>query len=138
MKRAIYFAFPFLVAIAVLFRISFIFASSTAERFMKRVDGNWVRRQTIFYPYHTFSEFRGPAWLFYYESRTYPKSPPAGIPIGLFGHEVNRHITISYVRESTTPAPPRDARKVSKEEAWAPWTKPSSFTLETTRNGLKP
>jgi hypothetical protein len=61
MKRIIYFGFASLIAVGVLFWISFINASSVADRFMKGVDGQWVRRQTIFYPYHTFAEFRGPA-----------------------------------------------------------------------------
>jgi hypothetical protein len=138
MKRITYFAFPLLVLVAVLFAVSLINARSVADGFMKGVDGQWVRRQTIFYPYRTFAEFRGPAWLFYYESRAFPKSPPAGIPVGLLGHMVNRLITLGFVRESAIPRLPSDVTPVSRDPAWSPWTKPSSFTLESTRNGLKP
>jgi hypothetical protein len=137
-KRVIYVAFGIAVATAVLVILSFAHASRVADRFMSRVDGDWARRQTLFYPYHTFAEFRGPAWLFYYESRAYPKSPPAGVPIGLLGHAANRCITISLVYGAEKPSSLPNTKTVSRDQMWPSWMKPSSFTLETTRNGLKP
>jgi hypothetical protein len=137
-KRVIYVAFGIAGAAAVLVMLSFTHASRVADGFMSRLDGDWARRQTLFYSYHTFAEFRGPAWLFYYESRAYPKSPPAGIPVGLLGHAVNRCITISSVRGEARPPSLLSGSPVSRDQAWSPSMKPSTFTLETTRNGLKP